>query len=139
MKETQVIRNIYSVFFLKFDCEFRCDFAKSRGLYKMLGQFCYSNEHPSEDDIHQQFGADMYGRKWLYTGETEKGTDKADGIGICVWSDGGIYEGYYKDGKKHGKGRVSFAKSKYRKLLKYLISKLPILYILITLKELRQK
>ena len=65
---------------------------------------------------------------YVYIGEVKEGTEVADGIGIQVRSDGYtlrlnlqcIEEGYWKEGKLHGKGRYIFT-FKYQMLILNLI------------------
>lgn len=41
----------------------------------------------------------------LYQGEVKIGTDLKQGRGIMIFSDGSIYEGFFLNDKRHGKGR----------------------------------
>ena len=41
----------------------------------------------------------------MYLGYVIKGQKQKQGAGKAVYSDGMIYEGYWKDDLKHGKGR----------------------------------
>ena len=44
----------------------------------------------------------------------KEGTDDIPhGIGIQVWSGGGIWEGYWKDGELHGRGRTIGSDGRY--------------------------
>jgi hypothetical protein len=44
-----------------------------------------------------------------YQGEWEKNTELRSGLGIQVWQDGSKYEGYWRDDKANGKGRLIHA------------------------------
>ena len=44
-----------------------------------------------------------------YTGEWLKGTKTRQGRGILIRANGERYDGYFKDSKFHGKGKLSFA------------------------------
>lgn len=44
-----------------------------------------------------------------YEGEWNKATGERQGKGYQVWSDGSIYEGYWKEDKANGKGRLIHA------------------------------
>jgi hypothetical protein len=45
--------------------------------------------------------------EFLYKGEVKKGTNIQDGIGICLFNNGEICIGYFKDNLQHGKGRYA--------------------------------
>ena len=89
---------------------FREYFTTTSGVYKRLGQFDYGQPNCTTDHIktciHKDEDEDEDGDDWIYIGEVKEGTDDTKhGIGIQVWSDGGIREGYWKDGILHGRGR----------------------------------
>lgn len=42
--------------------------------------------------------------KGVYYGEIDERIGKQNGFGIMIYFDGKIYQGYWKDGKKNGKG-----------------------------------
>jgi len=44
-----------------------------------------------------------------YEGQWNKNTGERHGRGYQVWSDGSVYEGYWKDDKANGKGRLIHA------------------------------
>ena len=56
---------------------------------------------------------DVDGDKYIYIGQFRQGTKDADGIGIQVWRDGTIYEGYVKNGKRNGTGRYIWPTGDY--------------------------
>ena len=41
----------------------------------------------------------------VFKGQVKKGTVDRHGYGTQSWPDGAKYEGYWKDGKQHGKGK----------------------------------
>ena len=41
-----------------------------------------------------------------YIGQVISGTKKPFGKGICIYDHGGIHEGHFKDGMRHGSGRL---------------------------------
>jgi hypothetical protein len=44
----------------------------------------------------------------MYDGEFNTTTGQRDGRGKLIYSNGSIYEGYWKDGKKQGRGRMIY-------------------------------
>jgi len=42
----------------------------------------------------------------VYKGKINKETLKKDGFGMQVFPDGTIFEGFFKNGRKNGKGRL---------------------------------
>jgi hypothetical protein len=47
--------------------------------------------------------------KTLYEGEWNVKTNERDGMGVLIWPDGSLYEGFWKKGKANGKGRLIHA------------------------------
>ena len=43
-----------------------------------------------------------------YQGNWNKKTKQRHGYGICIWSDGSIYQGFWKNDKPNGRGRRIF-------------------------------
>ena len=84
---------------------------KSRTTYKKLGQFDYAGEYT--EDLKKLKGKNTKGQQWIYIGQFKKGTEIFDGIGFSVWDDGGIYEGYHKDGQANGYGRYIWSHGEY--------------------------
>ena len=83
---------------------FRKDFTKCSDRYKELGQFAYDQPHCTK--YHIATCIKEFYEKYIYFGEVKEGTaDIPHGIGIKVDSRRGIAEGYWKDGKLHGRGR----------------------------------
>ena len=73
-----------------------------------MGQFSYDRHHCTTGHIQTYIkGENDNNYEWIYIGEVREGTDHIPhGIGIQVRSkDGGIEEGYWKDGELHGRGR----------------------------------
>ena len=80
---------------------FREGFTDASDVYKKLGTFDYGQQHCTADHIRT-----CIKYSWIYIGEVKEGADHIlHGIGIQVWRGGSIYEGYWKDGKLHGRGR----------------------------------
>ena len=71
-------------------------------MYSKLGQHTYSHQLDSKRPLQINRGALTNGDKYIYFGQLEEGTNKEDGVGIRVDSDGAIYEGYWKDGILNG-------------------------------------
>jgi len=44
-----------------------------------------------------------------YEGQWDEKTGMRDGIGVQIWPDGSVYEGYWKNDKAHGVGRLIHA------------------------------
>ena len=87
------------------------NFTKSSEIYKRLGQFDYGQPHCTTDHIDRCISKDS---SWVYIGEVRGGaSDTPHGIGIQVWYPGGIGEGYWKDGKLHGRGRAIYNNGDY--------------------------
>ena len=67
-----------------------------------MGQFGHEQSNYTADHISTCFGYD-----WIYIGEVTEGVyDTPFGIGIKVWKNGIISEGYWEDDKLNGRGRV---------------------------------
>jgi hypothetical protein len=49
----------------------------------------------------------------VYTGEWLKETQIREGIGVLVHANGDVYEGYWRDDKKHGYGRYIWTDGDY--------------------------
>lgn len=47
--------------------------------------------------------------KTKYEGFWNTKTNERDGMGVLIWPDGSIYEGYWKNNKANGKGRLIHA------------------------------
>jgi len=45
----------------------------------------------------------------IYEGEFNNGNNKRDGRGICLYNNGTLYEGHWKNNKEHGWGKLMFA------------------------------
>ena len=44
----------------------------------------------------------------MYEGEWNESTNSIDGKGTYVWVSGALYEGYFKNDKFYGKGRLIY-------------------------------
>ena len=90
---------------------FRSLLTTTSKIYKRLGQFDYGQPNCTTDHINTCINEE----NWIYIGEVKEGTDHTPhGIGIQVWSLGGmIQEGYWKDGKLHGRGRRIYGDGDY--------------------------
>jgi hypothetical protein len=47
--------------------------------------------------------------KTKYEGQWNEETNERDGMGVLVWPDGSVYEGYWKHDKANGRGRLIHA------------------------------
>lgn len=47
--------------------------------------------------------------KTKYEGQWNEKTQERDGMGVLIWPDGSIYEGFWKQNKANGKGRLIHA------------------------------
>jgi len=78
-------------------------------ILQQYGPFVYSNE---AEELDMKFKArELRPKKRLtnnshYVGEWQEGTDIREGRGMNVWSDGSIYEGYWRDNKATYFGRL---------------------------------
>ena len=73
-----------------------------------MGQFDYGQPHSISDHI-QTIILEADNDGWIYIGEVkEEAHDTPHGMGIKVWDNGSIQEGYWKDGKLHGRVRGIF-------------------------------
>lgn len=45
------------------------------------------------------------GHYWIYIGQFIKGTITKHGVGITIWDNGAIHQGYHKHGQTWGKAR----------------------------------
>ena len=83
---------------------FRTKFAKSSEIYSKLGQFQYSQANLTSSPVQQKIYTTTDGLKAIYLGQLKEGTSIQEGIGIVIYSNGGIYEGCWKNGYREGKG-----------------------------------
>ena len=72
-------------------------------MYDKEGQFDYG--HPKDLTNIKEWIGKKNGVKLCYVGQMKEGTSKRDGIGITVYLDGVISEGYWKNDKLNGQGR----------------------------------
>ena len=85
---------------------FRNSFEKSNEIYSKLGQFQYRKSDFTPEPIQQlNFNTSEDG-KAVYLGQLKEGTDIQEGIGIQVYSNGDIAEGYWRDCELNGKGSI---------------------------------
>lgn len=47
--------------------------------------------------------------KTKYEGQWNEASGERDGMGMLIWPDGSVYEGYWKRNKANGKGRLIHA------------------------------
>ena len=85
---------------------FRTKFSKSSEICYKLGQFQYNHSDFTPGPIQQSIFETKKGTKAIYLGQLKEGTDIAEGIGTVVYSSGDIYEGWWKNDKKEGKGTI---------------------------------
>lgn len=71
--------------------------------YRKFEPFDFSTTHTNA--LYVIKGMDSGGKKWIYIGQLMPKTHIKDGIGILVWEHGHVYEGYFKQGHRYGKGR----------------------------------
>ena len=55
-------------------------------IYNKLGQHKYKTKDP--DNITEYIGTYSTGNKYIYIGQLKVGTNKAEGLGICVYNTG---------------------------------------------------
>ena len=91
---------------------FSSNFANSSEIYSKLGQFKNYQQYCSDVPIQQLIFHSTAGKS-IYFGQLKKAVEVQEGIGIAVYRNGDIYEGYWKDGKRNGKGRYIFNNKKY--------------------------
>ena len=99
-----------SHYFPSFSTSYRSGFANASATYNKLGHFKYNSEDFSLP-IEVKCDADH-----VYVGQFKPATNTLHGIGIRVRNDGVIYEGYWKDGKQDGNGRLTVIKVENIKL-----------------------
>ena len=87
---------------------FRTGFKKAREVYSKLGQHAYSHQFDSKRPLQIKRGTTKLGNKYIYFGQLEERTNKRDGVGISVYSDGRIYEGCWKNDNLNGFGRYIY-------------------------------
>ena len=76
---------------------FRISKANISELYQKLGQFQYNHSDFASGPIRQSRFAIDDGAEAIYVGQLIEETEIKEGIGIAVYNDGRIYEGYWKD------------------------------------------
>lgn len=74
-------------------------------IYKDLPKFVKENNKKSSTLREWRPVTDI-GAEAKYEGEWDLETNERDGYGIQVWKDGSMYEGSFKQGRAHGKGRL---------------------------------
>lgn len=86
--------------------------ARVRVLREQLPEFIYGQDEDEDDEP----GVIKEARPKLplpdgaqYEGEWDMKTDMRHGRGVQIWSDGSIYEGYWKQDKANGRGRLIHA------------------------------
>ena len=78
--------------------------------YSFLGQHDYSS---IEDHTHEtKTKKHKYG-EYIYTGQVDEQTGEPHGVGIKIWWDGTIREGYWEYGLQNGYGRVIYWNGEY--------------------------
>ena len=78
-----------------------------------LGQHTYPHQLDSSRPLKVNKGTLTNGNKYIYFGQLEEGTNKWDGVGTIVYSDGRIYEGCWKNDKANGFGRYIYKNGQY--------------------------
>ena len=78
-----------------------------------LGQHAYPHHLDSSRPVQIKKDAIIGGKKYIYCGQFEEGTDTWDGFGILVYSDGNIYEGCWKNGSINEFGRYIYNTGDY--------------------------
>jgi len=58
---------------------------------------------------HEYKTLEVMDNKARYEGEWNIASKKREGMGILIWQDGSVYEGYWKDDKANGRGRLIHA------------------------------
>ena len=77
-------------------------------LLKKLGPYDYGT--PENDGIkREKRPMILLENKTKYEGEWNKKTNERDGMGVLIWPDGSIYEGFWSNNKANGKGRLIHA------------------------------
>jgi hypothetical protein len=77
-------------------------------ILKKLGPFEYGV--PEADGVRREKRPiTMIENKTKYEGEWNITTGERDGMGVLIWPDGSVYEGYWRRGKANGKGRLVHA------------------------------
>mmetsp|Transcript_19326 Transcript_19326/g.22480 ORF Transcript_19326/g.22480 Transcript_19326/m.22480 type:complete len:92 (+) Transcript_19326:83-358(+) len=77
------------------------EFEKAQKTYSIVGPFQHAGLMSTTAPLKEVVNKD-----WVYMGECKPGTDTPHGIGIKVRKIGQIYEGTWKDGKRHGRTRM---------------------------------
>lgn len=100
-----------------------------------LEPFNWSSFTPEENENRIAQPLKQLPNLWYYKGQIDSKTGLKDGRGVQVWPDGGIYEGYWKDDKATGIGRMihsdgdvyngEFKEDKLQGYGKHYISSLP--------------
>lgn len=77
-------------------------------ILKNLGPFDYGT--PEGDGVRREKRPiTLIDNKTKYEGEWNLLTNERDGMGVLVWPDGSIYEGFWRRNKANGKGRLIHA------------------------------
>ena len=83
---------------------FRSRFENAKKVYLKLGQHAFPHQFDSSRLLQiEKSTISLY--KYIYFGQLAEGTNKGDGVGIKVDSDGAIFEGCWKNGRLNGFGR----------------------------------
>ena len=78
-----------------------------------LGQYAFPNQFDSSRELQVKTGKLTSKDQYYYFGQLEEDTNKWDGVGIWVESNGSIYEGYFNNDKLNGFGRYIYFNGDY--------------------------
>lgn len=70
-----------------------------REIKRKLPKFNYSPSPKKANKLETIYVKKKLEDDAIYEGEVSEETGLRDGKGTCIWTDGSIYEGYWKDGK----------------------------------------
>jgi len=75
-----------------------------------LGPFEYDDSVLLNDGVtRENRSLTLLDNKTRYEGQWNTKTNERDGMGVLIWPDGSIYEGFWKHNKANGKGRLIHA------------------------------
>lgn len=76
-----------------------------RGIRDEIGPFDYSKGTYHDSRKREMREAVQLENECMYRGEWSVGENpRRDGKGAMIWPDGSLYEGFWKEGKAHGRG-----------------------------------
>ena len=76
-----------------------------KNVFDWLPPFDYDQEKPKVARKDLIWGSKMYSSNNRYFGQMDPTTEAKIGKGILIYSNGSLYEGWFKDGKRCGQGR----------------------------------